>query len=126
DNPNFLAGLEKRRQRHVVAVRCDFAVSTSRRGGVTQRAEELIGAQPARAWHSGTWRGGGEGGGRGEGVAPPVWRGGAGGATKSGLADRRRFLRWQAAVLLEQLRGGCAVGAAGGIRPSAALGGAVS
>ena len=27
DNPNFLAGLEKRRQRHVVAVRSDFAVS---------------------------------------------------------------------------------------------------
>src|SRR3954464_7662287 len=44
DNPNFLAGRGGRRQRYVVAVRCDFAVSTSRRGGVTRRADELIAA----------------------------------------------------------------------------------
>src|SRR3954466_2298634 len=46
DTPNFLAGLEERRQRHVVAVRADFAVSTSRRGGVTRRADEGIPAHP--------------------------------------------------------------------------------
>src|SRR3954453_23927865 len=32
DNPNFLEGLEKRRQRYVVAVRADFAVSLARGG----------------------------------------------------------------------------------------------
>src|SRR5215469_12614206 len=52
DNPNFLAGLEERRQPYVVAVRCDFVVSSSRRGGVTRRADEWIGAQPARSWRS--------------------------------------------------------------------------
>src|SRR3954463_4565327 len=33
DNPNFVEGLEKRRQRYVVAVRADFAMAMSRRGG---------------------------------------------------------------------------------------------
>ena len=42
DNPNFLDGLEKRRQRYVAAVRCDFAVSLSRHGGLIQRADDLI------------------------------------------------------------------------------------
>src|SRR3954447_19509897 len=36
DNPNFLGGLETRRQRYVVAVRADFAVTLSRRGGQTR------------------------------------------------------------------------------------------
>ena len=45
DNPNFLDGLEKRRKHYVVAVRGDFAVTLSRRGGPTQRAEALVRAQ---------------------------------------------------------------------------------
>src|SRR5262245_25965271 len=44
DNPNFLTGLEKRRQRYVVAVRSDFAVARSRRGGTTVRVDALSAA----------------------------------------------------------------------------------
>src|SRR5438477_758191 len=56
DNPNFLDGLEKRRRRYVVAVRADFAVTLSRRGGPTQRVDALVKAQAARSWRSVTWR----------------------------------------------------------------------
>src|SRR5215472_16052675 len=73
DNPNFLDGLEKRRQRYVNAVRCDFAVSLSRRGGV-QRADVLIGALSARSWRSVAWREGSAGWLRGRFVAVRAWR----------------------------------------------------
>src|SRR3954453_9028189 len=38
DNPNFLDGLDIRKERHVAAVRCDFAVA-SERGAASQRAD---------------------------------------------------------------------------------------
>src|SRR5262245_41747531 len=74
DTPNFLAGLEGRRQRYVVAVRADFAVSLSRRGGEVRRADGLIGAQPARSWRSVTWREGSQGWMRGRFIALRAWR----------------------------------------------------
>src|SRR4051812_10711228 len=69
DNPNFLAGLEKRRQRYVVAVRCDFAVTLARRGGEVCRADALVAAQATRSWQSVTWREGSQGWMRGRFVA---------------------------------------------------------
>jgi SRSO17 transposase len=112
DNPNFLAGLEGRRQRYVVAVRCDFAVSPSRRGGVTRRADELIGAQPARSWRSVTWREGSQGWMRGKFVALRVWRVDAAGRRRAGwligedASDGKRRYYWSnfgADVPLERL-----------------------
>ena len=68
DNPNFLDGLEKRRKHYVVAVRADFAVALSRRGGPTPRADVLV-VQAARSWRSVTWREGSQGWMRGRFVA---------------------------------------------------------
>jgi SRSO17 transposase len=100
DNPNFLAGLEERRQPYVVAVRCDFAVSTSRRGGVTQRADELIRAQATRSWRSVTWREGSKGWMRGRFVALRAWQVTASGRRRAGwligedASDGKRRYYW--------------------------------
>jgi SRSO17 transposase len=69
DNPNFLAGLEERRQRYAAAVRSDFAVADGRRGGPVQRADAVIAAQPASAWRTVRWREGSKGWLRGRFVA---------------------------------------------------------
>jgi SRSO17 transposase len=112
DNPNFLAGLEKRRQPYVVAVRCDFAVSTSRRGGEVRRADGLVGAQPARSWRSVTWREGSRGWMRGRFVALRAWRVTASGRRRAGWligedsSDGKRRFYWSnfgADVPLERL-----------------------
>src|SRR5271165_3523800 len=52
DNPNFLDGLEQRRQPHVVAVRADFAVALSRRGG------PMSWSRPKRRGRGARWLGG--------------------------------------------------------------------
>src|SRR3954469_25430015 len=62
DNPNFLAGLDARRQTYVVAVRSDFAVAPARRAGQSpERADALVGSLPARVWRSVRWREGSKG-----------------------------------------------------------------
>src|SRR5262249_32468526 len=61
DNPNFLAGLEKRRKRYVCAVRCDFPVALSRSGGLPRRADGVVRELPARAWRRVRWREGSKG-----------------------------------------------------------------
>jgi SRSO17 transposase len=84
DNPNFLAGLEKRRQRYVAAVRCDFRVALSRRGGAVPRADAVIAAQPASAWRTVRWRQGSKGWLQGRFVALRCWRVTADGKRRAG------------------------------------------
>ena len=62
DNPNFLAGLEARHARYVVAVRSDFPV---RVGGVATspvwRVDELLQSVPRWQWRTIRWRKGTKG-----------------------------------------------------------------
>jgi SRSO17 transposase len=75
DNPNFLAGLEARRERYVVAVRSDFQVRPKRRGmPPTQRADHALAALPRRQWRTIRWRQGSKGWLRKKVVAVRAWR----------------------------------------------------
>jgi len=100
DNPNFLGGLERRRQRYVVAVRTDFAVAPSRRDGEARRADVLVRAQAARSWQTVTWREGSRGGMRGRFVAIRGWRVTSSGRRRAGwligedASDGKRRYYW--------------------------------
>jgi SRSO17 transposase len=73
DNPNFLAGLELRKDRYVVAIRCDFTVALGQ-FTPTQRADALITAQAKRLWRTVRWREGSKGWLRAKVVAVRCWR----------------------------------------------------
>jgi SRSO17 transposase len=60
DNPNFLAGLEKRNKRYVVAVRKDFPVALDS-DGPAQSAAAVLAALPRRRWQTMRWRQGSKG-----------------------------------------------------------------
>lgn len=100
DNPNFLDGLEIRKERHVVAVRCDFAVAWPRTAAATQRAETVIAAQEKRQWRTIHWREGSKGWLRGRFVAIRCWRVRANGTRRIGWligedsSDGKRRYYW--------------------------------
>jgi SRSO17 transposase len=89
DNPNFLAGLERRRQRYVAAVRADFAVAPSRTAP-SQRADAMLAGLSRSAWRTVRWRQGSSGWLRGRFVAVRCWRVTADGGRRRGwlIGDR--------------------------------------
>jgi SRSO17 transposase len=99
DNPNFLAGLELRKQRYVVAVRCDFSVALGRTAPA-QRADALIAAQGQRQWRTVRWREGSTGWLRAKAVALRCWRVSADGTRRIGwligedASDGKRRYYW--------------------------------
>ena len=75
DNPNFLNGLEERRERYVVAVRANFSVTLGR--GLESpglRADAVLAAQPLPGWQTLAWSEGAQGWGRAKFLAVRCWR----------------------------------------------------
>src|SRR2546425_1934571 len=62
DTPHFLAGLETRNARYVVAVRAGFHVRPQcREGPPSQRADQVLAALPRHQWRTVCWRHGAKG-----------------------------------------------------------------
>src|SRR5438876_3350929 len=75
DNPHFLAGLETRNARYVVAVRSDLQVRPKGRDAPhTQRVDQVVSAVPRRPWRTIRWRHGSKGGLGKKFVAVRGWR----------------------------------------------------
>src|SRR3989338_7686929 len=75
DNPQFLNGLEARRERCVVAVRANFSVTLTRRAEApVQRADQVLRALPRWQWQTIRWREGSQGWLRAKFVAIRCWR----------------------------------------------------
>ena len=73
DNPNFLAGLEKRHKRYVLAVRQDFQVALTG-DGPAQDVEVVLAALPRQDWRTIRWREGSKGWLRARFCALRCWR----------------------------------------------------
>jgi len=96
DNPYFLAGLEERHERYVVAIRCDFPVRLEGQGTLpSQRADQVLAALPRRQWRTIRWRHGTKGWLRKKFVAVRAWRVTAEGEAPSGWLVGERAARGQ-------------------------------
>jgi SRSO17 transposase len=96
DTPNFLAGLEARHERYVVAVRSDLQVRPKcREGPPSQRADQVLAALPRRQWRTVRWRHGTKGWLRKKFVAVRGWRITAEGETHIGWLLGERAARGQ-------------------------------
>ena len=96
DNPNFLAGLETRNARYVVAVRSDLQVRPKGRDAPhTQRVDQVLSAVPRRQWRTIRWRHGSKGWLRKKFVAVRAWRITAEGETRIGWLLGERAARGQ-------------------------------
>jgi SRSO17 transposase len=84
DNPNFLDGLELRKERYVNAVRCDFSVALSQFSPV-QRVDALVAAQGTQQWRTVRWRQGSDRWLSVQAVVIRCWR---------VLSDGRRRIGW--------------------------------
>jgi SRSO17 transposase len=75
DNPNFLAGLDARQERYVVAVRSDFRVSRQQQTtGPVARTDALLQRGPRVQWRTIRWRQGTKGWLRKKFMAVRCWR----------------------------------------------------
>jgi len=96
DNPNFLAGLETRNERYVVAVRSDFQVRPQCGDAPqAQRVDQVLSAVPRRQWRTIRWQHGGKGWLRKKFVAVRAWRITAEGDTRIGWLLGERAARGQ-------------------------------
>jgi SRSO17 transposase len=76
DNPNFLNGLAKRQERHVMAVRANFSVVLNwSPDAPVRRVDEVLVSHPRRAWRSSAWSEGAQGWWRAKFLALRGWRG---------------------------------------------------
>jgi SRSO17 transposase len=96
DNPHFLAGLERRNERYVVAVRSDFQVRPKCWDAPqVQRVDQVLSAVPRRQWRTIRWRHGSKGWLHKKFVAVRAWRITEEGETRIGWLLGERAARGQ-------------------------------